>query len=149
MQITLGNVIDIIMAFCFIFAVVRGWQTGLIIKLAHLAAIVASGFLAYTAGNLCTGNIGMRYLVSSICFFVAVIVLYQVIRLLHIVDYVPILGKLNKAGGALVGFLTEFLFFYVICMVCFQLIPQSLWNQWGLTQDVVSNTWILQAFVKR
>lgn len=180
MQLTTGNIIDIIMAVSFLFAIIRGWQVGLVIKLAHLIAVIASCAVAHVVANILKSSVGSKfilpileekageemalipyaeegisfvadsvayYLISTICFILVIVLLYQLIKVLHIVDYVPVVGKINKAGGAIVGFLVEFMFFYIICTVVFNVLPQDTLQQWGLSESVISHTFILQAFV--
>lgn len=181
MQFTTGNIIDIIMLVCFLFAIMRGWRIGLVIKLAHLAAVIASCALAHGIATILKSSVGSKfilpmleekageelemipyaregisfvadsvayYLISSICFIIALVLLYQLIKVLHIVDYVPVVGKVNKAGGAVVGFLVEFVVFYFIWTVIFNVTPQSILDQYGLTENVISHTFILQAFAR-
>ncbi len=149
MQFTVGTIIDIIMAVCILFAVVRGWQTGLVIKLAHLVAVIAACVLAAGMVTLLKGKTGggiVLPLAAAVCFLIAVVILYHLIKALHLIDYIPVVGKLNKIGGAVVGFIAEFIFIYVICSILFGIIPQTMLDQWGLSEDVISQTYLLQAF---
>lgn len=181
MQLSVGHAIDFIMAICFAIAIVRGWKEGLLIKLAHLAALVVSCAIAHGVATMLKSSIGSKvilpmieesagkealsipyakkgitfvadtlayYLISIVCFFIALFILFQIIKLLHIVDYVPFVGKVNKIGGTAISFLTQVLFLYIICMVIFNVVPQDTLNQWGLSEEVISNTYILKAFVR-
>lgn len=87
------------------------------------------------------------YLLFGIIFVVAVVVFHHIVRVLKLVDYIPVVGTLNKAGGALAGFLVEFIFFFILGRILFGLIPMESWAQMGLTEEVIEAGYLLRAFV--
>ena len=180
MQLTVGNWIDIAFAVCLLVAIIKGWHRGLVMKLAHLAAMLIAYALAYGIATSLKSQMGSKvilpmiekkagkevlsipyakesitmaadnlayYLIMAVSFFVILIILYQLIKVLHIVDYIPVIGKVNKLGGAVAGFLLEFLFLFMICAILSGVVPQTVLDQWGLTKDVISHTYLLQAFM--
>lgn len=90
---------------------------------------------------------GMAY---SLLFFIAFVVLqfllFRVIKALKLVDYVPVVGKLNKLGGALLGFLWVFLLCFLIGNVFFTYVPKQVQKEWGFTNKAVERTVLLQSF---
>ena len=42
--------------------------------------------------------------------------------------------QVNKVGGAVAGFLVDFMIIYVICMFLFSVIPSSVFDNIGLTK---------------
>lgn len=99
--------------------------------------------LSYGAGTLA------YYLIFAVVFVVVMLVLNQLIRGLKIVDYIPVVGLLNKVGGAFVGFLTEFVVLYILFYVFFHLIPGTVWESIGLTDQMIDQTYLLKVFVKK
>lgn len=91
---------------------------------------------------------GMAY---SLVFFVAFIVLeFVLIRLaggLKLVDHIPVVGKLNKIGGAIVGFLWIFLILLLLGNVFFTYVPKEMQHQMGFTKKAVQETVFLNVFV--
>ena len=86
-------------------------------------------------------------LIFLVVFFVAILVFNLVVQLLKIVDRIPVVGTLNKCGGALLGLVTEFIIIYIICAFLFTLIPQSSFDKIGLTKEIIMETKLLQFFV--
>lgn len=87
------------------------------------------------------------YLLFSIFFVIALLLLNRVVRLLKLVDHIPVVGTLNKAGGALVGFLVDFIFLFILGRVLFGVVPWEAWEQIGLTREMVASSYLLRAFV--
>lgn len=87
------------------------------------------------------------YFLFSILFVVTMIIFRHLVAVLKLVDRIPVVGTLNKAGGALVGFLIEFIFFFILGRILFGMIPMESWAQVGLTKGMIEETYLLQAFV--
>lgn len=173
----MATTIDLVMAVLFLVAILRGWHIGLAVRAGHLAAMIAAGVLAHAAANILKTGVGRQwvlpwmegqaglpvkgleqgiemaadhvayYLLFSLIFTAALIVFYQLVRVLKLVDRIPVVGTLNKLGGALLGFLVEFLFFLILGMVLFGLIPADAWNRIGLTREAIEGSYLLRAFV--
>lgn len=86
------------------------------------------------------------YILYAIAFAILMVILGRLIRLLHIVDHIPVIGKINKAGGAIVGFLITFIILYVVGNAFFALIPQTILDGWGFTKEAMEKTYLLQIF---
>lgn len=86
------------------------------------------------------------YLLYAIAFTIIMVILGRLIRLLHIVDHIPVIGKINKAGGAMAGFLITFIILYVVGNAFFVLIPQTVLDGWGFTKEAIEKTYVLQIF---
>lgn len=180
MQITIATIIDILIGVCLIAAVVRGYFTGLIMKLAQLVALIAS----FVAAQCLAESVGKRlaeevflpafgdvtekqgdstlltqvaaekmaeqiaYLVIFlIAFCILALVLRHLLAVLKLVDKIPVIGFVNRVGGAVCGVLVEFLIFYLIIGLIFGLMPPSLLEEWGLTAEAVKQTVLLRVFV--
>lgn len=87
------------------------------------------------------------YFLYAIVFIIAMIVLSQAIKVVKIVDHIPVIGLINKIGGAIIGFFIEFIVFYIICAFVFHLTPQATLDSWGFTREAIEKTYVLQAFV--
>ena len=79
-------------------------------------------------------------------FTIAMVILGRLIGLFHIVDHIPVIGKINKAGGAIVGFLITFIILYVVGNALFTLLPQTMLDGWGFTKEAIAKTYLLQIF---
>lgn len=87
------------------------------------------------------------YLVYAISFIILIIVFMKLVNLLKIVDKIPVIGTLNKIGGLLAGFVAEVIVLYLVGMILFGLFPMSMWNDLGLTREVIEGTMFLKRFV--
>lgn len=87
------------------------------------------------------------YLLFGVIFVVALVVFHHVVKVLKLVDHIPVVGTLNKAGGALAGFLVEFIFFFILGRILFGLIPMESWGQMGLTREAIEASYLLRVFV--
>lgn len=87
------------------------------------------------------------YLLFGVIFVVALVVLHRVVGVLKLVDYIPVVGALNKFGGAVIGFVAEFVFFFILGRILFGLIPMESWAQIGLAGEMIEKSYLLQAFV--
>ncbi len=180
MKYHVANVIDIVLAVLFLVAIFRGWRTGLVMKVGHLAALVGSCILAGLVANILKTTVSSQwvvpylerrageklgsldgledgisfvaenmayYLLFGVIFVVALVVLHRVVGVLKRVDYIPVVGALNKFGGAVIGFVAEFVFFFILGRILFGLIPMESWAQIGLTPEMIEKSYLLQAFV--
>lgn len=87
------------------------------------------------------------YLIYAISFFVLFLVFMHLVNMLKIVDKIPVIGKLNKLGGLFAGFIAELIVLYLIGMILFGIFPMSMWNDLGLTKEVIEGTIFLKLFV--
>lgn len=143
MEMTQGMILDIIIAVYFLLAFVRGWYVGLALKAAHLAALVAAGILS----RIFAGAIGILPL-SGVLFLVLFFVFYHLAKVVDIVNWIPVVGMLNRISGAVLGLAAAFLWCCIIFAFLGLVIPQHMWAQWGLTKKVVSDTYLLQVFLQ-
>lgn len=139
-----GNIIDIVLAVVFLLIVIRGWHIGLVMCAAQLAVFIASGIIASVLVRM-TGIIPLY----GVFFLISAAVLGKAVQVLKIVDWIPVVGFLNRAGGAFIGFITAFLIFHILFGFLFRVVPQEFWEQCGLTQEVIAKTHLLKAFLNR
>lgn len=142
-ELTIGNICDIVLAVFFLVLIIRGYCAGLVLQVAHLAVLFASVVVSKVLANM----VGIPPL-SGVFFIVALVVFWQVAKLIKIVDLIPIVGTLDKLCGALAGFLIAFLICYFLLGFLDDLISQKMWNEWGLTKKMVKETYLLQAFLR-
>ena len=166
----IGTIIDIVLACIFCVSLVSGWHQGLVMKVASLIVVgvsyILAGILSKTispyiadeiskniskdTGILKNGvtNVTEAFLytvIFMIVFFVVRYIFRKLIKVLKIVDHIPVIGFLNKAGGAVAGFLVD-LIIYVICSFLFTIVPAAAWTEIGLTGAVIKNTILLSVF---
>lgn len=137
--------IDIAIVVILIGAVIFGYMTGLIMQIAHLVALAVAYITAISAAKLAPLQIG-GLVVFSVVFLVVFAILRQVIKLLKIVDHIPVIGFVSHIGGALAGFLINFIIIYIICNIFFGIMPQELLDYWGLTKNAIEGSLLLQVF---
>lgn len=90
---------------------------------------------------------GLSYtLIFAVIFSVLQLVFLIVVSALKLVDHIPVLGKLNKLGGAVLGFFWMFLLCLLLGNVFFTYVPKELRHQWGFTKKAVQNTVLLSVF---
>lgn len=82
-----------------------------------------------------------------IAFFVLELVLMHLVNVLKVVDHIPVVGKINKLGGAVVGFFWVFLILLLLGNVFFTYIPKEVQHQMGFTRKAVKETVLLNVFV--
>lgn len=142
MYLTAANIIDIVLAVFFLLAVVRGWYTGLAMQAAHLAVLLASIAIAYILSHM----LGIIPL-FGVFFIIAMAILNQAVKAVKIVSWIPVVGTINKAGGAAVGFLIAFFACFLLLRFLFGTVPQELWQRMGLWQEAIDRTYLLKAFI--
>lgn len=144
MYLRYENIIDIVLAVLFLLIVIRGWHVGLVMCIAHIAVLIASAVIA-SAFVKTTGIIPLY----GVFFIAAAAVLGKVVQVLKVVEWIPLVGIVNKAGGAFAGFIGAFLVFHILFGFLFRTVPQELWEQWGLTQEIIDKTYLFKAFINR
>ncbi len=144
MYLSVGIIFDLILMALFLFAVMRGWHMGFAYQAARLAALAASGIVAYALA----AAVGIPFL-AGLFFIIAMALFLQVMRLVKIVDKIPVLGALDRAGGAVAGFFAAFVIFCVFFYILDIAVPEEVWNGWGLTRAEVDGTYLLKVFLKR
>ncbi len=102
--------------------------------------------LAKTATKALSENI------AYFVIFMLVIVIIQIVfgiimNLLKLVDKIPVVGKINKLGGAAAGFLCTFLIIFCIVNLTFTYLPYKTLKSAGYSRKHVRETYILSAIV--
>lgn len=91
---------------------------------------------------------GIAYsLVFCIAFFILELILLRLINGFKLVDHIPVVGKINKLGGAVIGFLWVFLLCLLLCNIFFTYIPKELQHSMGFTEEAIRETILLNVFV--
>ena len=80
--------------------------------------------------------------------FITFVLFLQVVKIVKIVDWIPVVGTLDRAGGAVAGFFFAFLACFFLFRFLYMAVPQEVWDGWGLTQAAVGRTYLLQAFLR-
>jgi len=143
MYLTVGSIADIALAIFFIIEILQGRNMGLALQAARLAVLFASLLVS----QILSGMVGIP--MSAVFFFVIVFaVFWKIAKLIKIVDWIPVVGTMDRIGGAIAGFCTAFLICYFLFHFLGAVIPQRVWNEWGLTKEVVDKTYLLQAFLR-
>lgn len=143
MYLSVGSIADIVLAIFFIVETLQGRNMGLALQAARLVVLFAS----LIAAQILSGIVGIP--VTAGFFFVIVFAIFwKVAKLVKIVDWIPVVGTLDKFGGAVAGFCTAFLICYFLFFFLGTVIPQQVWDGWGLTKEVVDKTYLLQAFLR-
>lgn len=178
MSLTLENGLDIFVLLVMALAVWRGWVQGLVMKAAQLGAVIAACIIAGAAASLLSEKLGRGILLSSfdenallsgavgeeiasvannlawgivytVSFLIAILVLRHLIKILNLVDRIPVIGTLNRLGGAIVGFVVAFVLLYALCGLVLRMFPQTTVDEWGLTEEVIAHTYIFRVFASR
>jgi len=167
--------IDISIAVILIGSIILGYMTGLVMKIAQLASLAAAYIAAALVVKLFSSQLGSfiyskipgEYavpvravtektadriagsLIFTVVFIVTFIILRHVIKLFKIVDKIPVIGFIDHIGGAVAGFIVNFIIIYILAGIFFSVVPQEILDGWGITQEAVSNSYILQAFARK
>ena len=148
------NIIDIVIAIWLIGAIVLGYFTGLVMKIAQFASVILAYAGAYLTAKIVSENINIElasHAAYSISFIIAFIIINAVLRhlikILKIVDHIPVIGVLNHIGGAVVGFLVDFVIILIICSIVFKWVPQGILDSIGFTKSAINNSMLLSVFV--
>lgn len=143
MDLSTENIIDLVLAAFFLCMIARGWYMGLVFQAARLAALAAAGIFSYVMANVA----GIP-LLSGLFFFITFVLFLQVVKIVKIVDWIPVVGTLDRAGGAVAGFFFAFLACFFLFRFLHMAVPQEVWDGWGLSQAAVGRTYLLQAFLR-
>lgn len=169
----IGTIIDIVIAVLFMISILSGWFQGLIMKVASLMVVIISYIFAGVLSKIISPYIAkvlseqissetvwiakksikavseaFSYtVIFTIAFFLIGLVFRRLIKILKIVDHLPVIGFVNRLGGAIVGFLVTFILIYIIVSFLFMILPQNELNSIGLTKKVIENTIFLSVFV--
>lgn len=143
MQLSVVNICDIVIAVWLIVAVLNGALTGLILKLGQIAAMVAAYILAQVLVIYIGSYFGLTFLVS---YIILSIVFRWGLKILNLVDRIPVIGFINHFGGAVCGFLVSFILIYLLVNLVFGVVPQNALDGIGLTKDAVGHSVLLGAF---
>ncbi len=141
--------IDIIVPLIIILGTVVGWHKGFLKTACSFVGFFAGLILAYMLYNVVGawlaptlgGNASIACLVAFVLIWVAVPLALGVAAnmLTHVLDAIPIIGKLNSFAGALIGFLKTFL---LATIVVYLLILAGV-----ISQEMVDNS-VCASFMK-
>lgn len=135
---------DILVAIILLVAIVNGLTTGLILKIGQIVAVIASYLLA----SLVAAQVGLGHeLVFVIAFAVLSVVFHFLVIGLRLIDKIPVVGNVDRIGGAVVSFVVAFtvLYFFVNCF--FHTIPQSTLDSWGWTKEAQHKTMFISGLL--
>ena len=132
--------LDILTAIILLVAVLSGLATGLVVKLGQIVAVIGS----YVIAAVLASYVGLG---REIVFVVAFIVLSIICR--YLVQVLPVVGTLDKFGGAVVGFVVAFIVLYFVINLFFDIVPQSTLDGMGWTKEAVQKTMFIKGFLKR
>lgn len=137
--------LDILTAIILLVAVVSGLATGLIVKLGQVVAVIGS----YVIAAILASYVGLgRELVFVVAFIVLSILCRYLVQVLRLVDKLPVVGTLDKFGGAVVGFVVAFIVLYFVINLFFGIVPQSTLDGMGWTKEAVRKTMFISGFLK-
>ena len=92
--------LDILTAIILLVAVLSGLATGLVVKLGQIVAVIGS----YVIAAVLASYVGLgREIVFVVAFIVLSIICRYLVQVLRLVDKLPVVGTLDKFGGAVVG----------------------------------------------
>lgn len=137
--------IDISIAIILIGSVIFGYMTGLVMKIAHFIALIASYIIAEVATKFVPLQMA-RPIVFPVVFLIALVILRQLVNVLKIVDHIPVAGTLNRIGGAVAGLVLNVIIIYILLSIFFVIVPQEFLDSLGLTKNAIENSILLQAF---
>ena len=155
------KIIDIIIAVILIAAVITGYRTGFVMKIANLAVLVASYFIAsalanvlspqitdtFAGGIMADAAVNMAYnVVFPVVLVLSIVILHHVVSVLKVTSHIPVIGKIDRICGAIAGFLIDFIVIYIICSIIFSIVPQETLDGIGLTEKAIENSVLLHAF---
>lgn len=135
--------LDILTAIILLVAVLSGLATGLVVKLGQIVAVIGS----YVIAAVLASYVGLgREIVFVVAFIVLSIICRYLVQVLRLVDKLPVVGTLDKFGGAVVGFVVAFIVLYFVINLFFDIVPQSTLDGMGWTKEAVQKTCSLKAF---
>ncbi len=143
-------------------AAVAGAYMGAVLAATGLKSVLAESLLLpllerQTGGSVFVGFAGQALreaaegIAYSLVFFIAFAILQFILfRLaggLKTVDKIPVVGGLDKLGGAVLGFCWIFFLCLLLGNVFFTYVPKELRRDMGLGNKVVKKTVLLSVFV--
>lgn len=137
--------LDILVIIILGVAIISGLTAGLVLKVGQVAAVIA----AYVLANLFASQAGMaKEIVFIIAFAVLSMVFRYVVLILKLVDKIPVIGTLDKIGGAILSFVVAFIVVYFAVNLLFHGVPQSILDSWGWTTEAVRKTMFISALLQ-
>lgn len=170
------HILDIAIIIIFLFAILGGFFQGLICMAARVVAAILSYFLAVFAATAGNKALAEQYfipflqkksaaegwpestidfmaeqlaytLIFALVFLILGILFSRLIVLLKLVDRIPVVGQVNRLGGAVVGFFGVFLLLFLMGQLFFGLVPSQILLDWGFTKKALEDTILLHSFV--
>ncbi len=172
------HIVDMVIGISLLFSIWMGYRRGLVVTVARIAAMVVSYLGAVLVAGACKEVVASKIIlpllftvqhslaalsgdaatavaeriayaaVFALAFAVLELALTFLISLLKLVDRIPVIGLLDRLGGAIFGFLWVFLFCLVLGNVFFSYVPAKLRHQWGFTEKAVRDTILLNVFME-
>lgn len=166
------KIIDIVIAVLLIASVITGYITGFVMKIANLAVLVASYFIASIIANMLSpqledyingqvsqtpaafaggimadtaGNI-THNIVFSVVLVLSFVILHHVASVLKVTSHIPVIGKIDHICGAVAGFFIDFIVIFIICSIFFSVVPKETLNDMGLTKEAIEDSVLLHIF---
>ena len=111
--------LDILTAIILLVAVLSGLATGLVVKLGQIVAVIGS----YVIAAVLASYVGLgREIVFVVAFIVLSLICRYLVQVLRLVDKLPVVGTLDKFGGAVVGFVVAFIVLYFVINLFFDIV---------------------------
>ena len=85
-------------------------------------------------------------IIFAVVFIIAAIILGHLAGVFKIASHLPVIGRLDRLGGAVAGFIISFIIIYLLSCIFFALVPKETLDGWGLTEKAVKNSLLLKAF---
>ena len=143
-----GQSIDLFFIILLVIGLIHGWIIGLAGKAGNLIALVLAIITAYVAaqvfGDIFFSKVGLFLII----YVIGRLIYGQIVRILNIVEHIPVVKTLNRIGGAVLGFMMEAVFIYVLCIAVFSL-PDAVIKGFGLTDEVIQSTSLLKYLIGR
>lgn len=105
---------------------------------------------SYVIAAVLASYVGLgREIVFVVAFIVLSLICRYLVQVLRLVDKLPVVGTLDKFGGAVVGFVVAFIVLYFVINLFFDIVPQSTLDGMGWTKEAVQKTMFIKGFLKR
>ncbi|MCH5266740.1 MAG: CvpA family protein [Lachnospiraceae bacterium] len=137
--------LDFSIAIILMLAVLNGLTTGVIMKLGQIVAVIVS----YAVAAFLASQAGFAHAVVFVpAFIVMSIVCHYLVGALGLVDRIPIVGALDKYGGAIVNFIVAFIVIYYVANLFLNgIIPQETLDSWGWTRETLNKTIFISSLI--
>lgn len=139
--------VEIVAAVILLLSVWNGWQQGILMKVYHIVRFILRLILSLILLPLIlpalpesvTARQGVAFLAAWI---IASIVIGMIAKLLHVVEKLPVVSTLNKAGGAVLGLVLGVAVLWILLL----LIGAFQDNGWcGQIADMVKkSSWLMK-----